>query len=300
MKPKLYLINGPLGAGKTTLLRELLQLSEFSGARVIENEFASTSIDTQRLHDHTTEIQTIAGVCVCCSTGDELLEALRSFSASGEPVIIEATGVANSLKLLEKLVLGDVFDMYELAHGIFVLDASEAVEHTKVTLDVYGNELQAADTVLVSKTDLVPNDEWEMLRDLIGAAGADVVEPVYEGVCDGGLFSTPSTMLDFYADFEGDIALHDGDVNYTVIDLGTVSIESAALQEAWPTLRDQFGLRRMKGDIVDANGERWHVEATPAQCRAEPGAAEALQLVCIGERAREITKDVLLQELSHV
>jgi G3E family GTPase len=204
------------------------------------------------------------------------------------------------LKLLEKLVLGDVFDMYELAHGIFVLDASEVVEHTKVTLDAYENELRAADTVLVSKTDLVPNNEWEILRDLIGMAGADVVEPVYEGVCDGGLFSAPSTMLDFYADFEGEIALHDGDVNYTVIGLGAMTIEPAALQEAWPTFRDQFGLRRMKGDIVDTNGERWHVEATPSQCRVEPGAAEALQLVCIGERAREITEDVLLEELSHV
>lgn len=300
MKPKLYLINGPLGAGKTTLLRELLRLPEFSSARVIENEFASTSIDTQQLHDHTSEIQTIAGVCVCCSTGDELLEALRSLATSNEPVIIEATGVANSLKLLEKLVLGDVFEIYDLAHGIFVLDASEAVEHTKVTLGMYESELRAADTVLVSKTDLVPTDEWEMLRDLIGAVGADVVEPVYDGVCDSELFSVPSAMLDFYADFEGDIALHDGDVNYTIISLEATPVEPMALQKAWPVLCEQFGLRRMKGDIVDLHGMRWHVEATPSQCRVEPGDAEALQLVCIGERAREITKDNLMQGVNNV
>lgn len=300
MKPKLYLINGPLGAGKTTLLRELLQQPEFSGARVIENEFASTSIDTEQLHDHTAEIQTIAGVCVCCSTGDELLDALRSFATTSEPVIIEATGVANSLKLLEKLVLGDVFEHYELAHGIFVLDASEAVEHTKTTLETYENELRAADTVLVSKTDLVPAADWEMLRDLIGALGADVVEPVHDGVCDSELFSVPSGMLAFYADFEGEIALHDGNVNYTVIDLREKTVEPSILQGMWPVLCERFGLRRMKGDIVDAEGACWHVEATPAQCRVEPGSAATPQLVCIGERAHEVSVAVFEEELSRV
>ena len=101
MKPKLYLINGPLGAGKTTLLRELLKQPQFQSARVIENEFASTSVDTDQLHDHQAEVKTIAGLCICCSTGDELIEALLSLADSPEPVIIEATGVANSLMLIE-------------------------------------------------------------------------------------------------------------------------------------------------------------------------------------------------------
>ena len=39
-KIALYLVNGALGAGKTTLVDFLVQQPEFTGARVIENEFA--------------------------------------------------------------------------------------------------------------------------------------------------------------------------------------------------------------------------------------------------------------------
>ena len=48
-KIALYLVNGALGAGKTTLVDFLVQQPEFAGARVIENEFASESIDSCRL-----------------------------------------------------------------------------------------------------------------------------------------------------------------------------------------------------------------------------------------------------------
>ena len=44
-KIALYLVNGALGAGKTTLVDFLVQQPEFAGARVIENEFASESIN---------------------------------------------------------------------------------------------------------------------------------------------------------------------------------------------------------------------------------------------------------------
>ena len=44
-KIALYLVNGALGAGKTTLVDFLVQQPEFTGARVIENEFASESVN---------------------------------------------------------------------------------------------------------------------------------------------------------------------------------------------------------------------------------------------------------------
>ena len=80
MKPALYLINGPLGAGKTTLLKYLLSTPEFADARVVENEFASQSVDTAQLHTHQAEVKTIAGVCICCSTGRELTTALEELA----------------------------------------------------------------------------------------------------------------------------------------------------------------------------------------------------------------------------
>lgn len=297
MKPKLYLINGPLGAGKTTLLRELLKLPEFQNARVIENEFASTSIDTQQLHDHQAEVKTIAGVCVCCSTGDELVEALQMLADSTEPVIIEATGVANSLMLLEKLIIGDVLDSYELAHGIFVLDAVEAVSDTRSVLEVYADEITAADTLLISKSDLIDLMEFMTLQELIGTLRSGTTVPVYEGICDTELFNEPTQMLAFYESHNGDINLHDSDMNYVTLH-PTSPILPDAMKHNWQQLADTYGLRRMKGDFVDSDGSWWHVEATPAQCRVNATDAEFAQIVCIGEKATRLTSALFAKEIT--
>ena len=82
----LYLVNGALGAGKTTLLQYLLQQEQYSGARVIENEFAAESVDSALVARHADEVATIAGSCICCSSGDELISLLRTFSSSNAPV----------------------------------------------------------------------------------------------------------------------------------------------------------------------------------------------------------------------
>lgn len=296
MKPKLYLINGPLGAGKTTLLRELLKQPQFAAARVIENEFASTSVDTDQLHDHQAEVKTIAGLCICCSTGDELIEALLSLADSPEPVIIEATGVANSLMLIEKLVVGNIMDKYELAHGLFVLDAVEALAHPE-SLEAYRDELQAADTLLVSKTDLLAPEQHTALFEQLGAIRTLPIAPVTEGVCDLSLLDRPSQVLGYYVEHDAEIKSHDGAVNYTVLH-PTDTVSPAAIQQSWTQLVESFGLRRMKGDITDENGSWWHVEATPAQCRiTSTSVRKTQQLVCIGEAAATLTTDAFMAEV---
>ena len=291
IKPNLYLINGPLGAGKTTFLRELLKNPEFKNSRVIENEFASTSIDTQLLHDHQAEVQTIAGVCICCSTGDELSDALTSLATSPEPVVIEATGVANSLKLLEKLVLADVLDAYNLAHAIFVLDGAEAAKDTTI-IKTYENELRAADTVLVSKTDLISAKEKKILLSSLSGLGVKYVEIVNEGVVSLDILQRSSNILAFFARFEGEIKNHDTAVNYTVIDLEGIPLSRTSLEGLWEKLRDTYGLKRLKGDFRDVEGILWHVEATPEQCRVTQGTPAPARFVLIGQNARLVTKDV--------
>jgi len=292
MKPKLYLINGPLGAGKTTFLKELLKSSEFSGARVIENEFASTSIDTDQLHDHQAEVQTIAGVCICCSTGDELTDALATLSSEPSPVIIEATGVANSLKLIEKIVTADMLDKYDIARAFFVLDAAEAV-HDYQSLDLYTDELQAADVVLLSKSDLVSAEALEALLDSLSKLTIRQLAFSREGVVETTLQDGASNILEYFSKLSTAPVNRDGDSNYTVVDTKDLRFDTKSLRADWDTLRDTYGLRRLKGDVDDAGGRRWHIEATPAQCRIEPSNSSNTALVFIGANAREITRDTI-------
>jgi Ni2+-binding GTPase involved in maturation of urease and hydrogenase len=290
MKPSLYLINGPLGAGKTTFLKQLLAQPDFRHARVIENEFASTSIDTHTLHEHTAEVRTIAGVCICCGSGEELVEVLVSLKNSPEPVVIEATGVANSLKLIEKMAAADIFAQYTLAHGIFVLDAAESSEET---LAMYADELRGADTVLLSKSDLVTAEHFANLKKQLITKGVGNIHVVHHGDCDFNLIKQPSGMLGYFARFDGDITPHDDTVNYTVTPLGNWKVAPIKIKQAWPTLQKMFILKRLKGDGVAPDGTVWHIEATPAQCRITEGSATTPQLVWIGGNAREVTVDTI-------
>lgn len=289
MKPQLYLINGPLGAGKTTFLKELLKQPRFTKARVIENEFASTSIDTHTLHKHTAEIRTIAGVCICCGSGEELVEVLLSLKDTNEPVVIEATGVANSLKLIEKMAASNIFDAYSLAHGVFVLDAAET---NAETLSAYADELRGADTVLISKADLVTTGQFKLLTEQLAEMGVSTIHKVSNGTCDFALLQQPSGLLAYFADFEGELEPHD-QVNYTVVQLGDWKVGAQAIQDAWPALQRSFSLRRLKGDITAPDGSAWHIEATPAQCRATKSDTALKQLVFIGGNAREVTLDII-------
>jgi G3E family GTPase len=289
VKPRLYLLNGPLGAGKTTLLRYLLGQPEFAGSRVIENEFAAVSIDTETLHDHLSEIATIAGVCICCSTGDELASALHGLARSDEPVLIEATGVANSLRVVEKLILDDLLDRYDLAHSVFVLDAAGA---WRPVVETHRDELLAADTVVLTKTDLIEDEETKAVMAALRTLGVSAVTIAREGAIDVALLRRPSGTLRYFADFTGDLP-DEPTSSYSVVDVDDGRISLADLQRGWDELIPRHRLQRLKGDIRDENGVLWHVDATPEQLRLSDSRAARAQLVFIGENARGITSDTL-------
>lgn len=73
----LYLVNGSLGAGKTTLLQYLLQQEQYSGARVIENEFAAKALIRrllqgmltrwQQLQVHVFAVAAAMNLFLCCA-----------------------------------------------------------------------------------------------------------------------------------------------------------------------------------------------------------------------------------------
>lgn len=295
MKPKLYLVNGPLGAGKTTIVKHLVQQAAFSGARLIENEFASTSVDTGQLHEHVAEIATIAGSCICCSTGDELIDALRTFANGTEPVIVEATGVANSLKIVEKLIVNDVLGLYDLAHAMFVYDAAE---HSATLLQQYKDELRAADIVLVTKSDIVTTEATHRLFDDLKALGVRRSLAVIDGNIDIDTLEDSSRIVYYFAEHDGAPEAHTELPRFTVIDTVDLCAAGHEIEELWHVLHSRYSLRRMKGAWPTRSGTVIHVEATPSQCRvSESATAEDLSLVLIGADAHRVTRDVILRLL---
>jgi len=274
----------------------LVQQPEFTGARVIENEFASESIDSCILAQRVDEVATIAGECICCSSGEELVDILHNFAISGRaPVIIESTGVANTLRVIEKLLAGDIFEQYDLKQSLYVVDGAE----TKADglAEALLAEAQAADTVLISKLDLLTENDRQQLIETSLQQGLTKVVIMDHGKFDLAQLDGESRILDYLLLHESAENAAENVLNYSVIDVSELAISAEKIEKIWTNLRSRYALRRMKGAVADGS-EIYHIEATPQQIRVTRGAAdEPLKLVVIGERAREITRAVITEAL---
>ena len=295
-KIALYLVNGALGAGKTTLVDFLVQQPEFAGARVIENEFASESIDSCTLAQRVDELATIAGECICCSSGEELVDILHNFAINGRaPVIIESTGVANTLRVVEKLLAGDVFEQYDLQQSLYVVDGAEA--RADGLTEALLAEARAADMVLISKLDLLAENDRQQLIETLLQQGVTNVMNMDHGKFDLSRLGSESRILDYLLLHEPVKNAAENALNYSVIDVAELAISAEKIEKIWASLRDKYALRRMKGAVADGD-ETCHIEATPQQIQVTRGTTdESLKLVVIGERAREITRAVIMKEL---
>lgn len=295
-KIALYLVNGALGAGKTTLVDFLVQQPEFTDVRVIENEFASESIDSCTLAQRVDEVAIIAGECICCSSGEELVDILHNFAISGKaPVIIESTGVANTLRVVEKLLAGDIFEQYDLKQSLYVVDGAEA--RADGLAETLLAEAQAADMVLISKLDLLAEKDRQQLIETLSQQGLTNVVNMDHGKFDLARLGDKSHILDYLLLHEPTENAAENVLNYSVIDVSGLAISSENIEKIWASLRDKYALRRMKGAVAGGN-EIYHIEATPQQIRVTRGGTdETLKLVVIGERAREITRAVIMKEL---
>ena len=294
-KVPLYLVNGSLGAGKTSVLEFLLRQSDYKGARVIENEYANENVDGYRLEGLADMVTTLAGDCVCCGSEDALTKMLMDFSRySPAPVFIEATGVARTMNLVERLISAKMFAKYELMQSFYVIDAHEILNGVEPAHEI---ELQAADVILVTKEDLLKDGEraeYDIKRRALPYAK---VLSAPHGQFDLSKITTPSGLLAFFDQYDGELAVPDNPT-YAVLDVSGMNIATSALETMWPELFRAYGLRRMKGCFISDNGARQHVEATERQIQiAHAGPEEAAKIVLIGERADEITRDVLQMQL---
>ena len=90
-------IGGYLGAGKTTLVNHLLRHAQGLRIAVLVNEFGALPIDADLIETQDENIISIAGGCVCCSYGNDLILAmldLAKLTPAPQHVLLEASGVA--------------------------------------------------------------------------------------------------------------------------------------------------------------------------------------------------------------
>src|SRR5262245_5003801 len=168
------IVTGFLGAGKTTLLRHLVRHADRRLALVI-NEFGALGVDRELLLGGCDscppgDVVELANGCICCAVADDFLPAIEGLLARAVPpdhIIVETSGLALPKPLIKAFawptirtrVTVDgviaVIDAGAFATGRFAADAVRPGDHDNPLEEVFSDQLNAADLVLLNKLDLV-------------------------------------------------------------------------------------------------------------------------------------------------
>ncbi len=183
---KVDIISGFLGAGKTTLIKHLLK-SVYAGENVvlIENEFGEIGIDGGFLKEAGIEIREMNSGCICCSLVGDFATSLKEVVERYAPdrILIEPSGVGK-LSDVVKAVENVAEDLQlEVCYKVAVIDVSKCKMYLKNFGEFYKNQIENADTVIFSRTDIAKEGKVEEALALvkgINDKAAVITTPVTE------------------------------------------------------------------------------------------------------------------------
>ena len=166
------ILTGFLGSGKTTLVNRILKEQHGHRIAVIENEFGEAGVDNDILLNEAGEqIVEMNNGCVCCTVRGDLIRILGdlkekrdSGNLNFDRVIIETTGMADPGPVAQTFFIDETIGNYYLLDSVITLvDA----KHAPKQLDQFREaqeQVGFADRILMSKSDLVSEEEQERLR----------------------------------------------------------------------------------------------------------------------------------------
>lgn len=178
-----YLLTGYLGSGKTTLLARWLKDGALGRPALIINEVGEAGLDHHVLTGISESAALIANSCICCSGMPGLEQALADLfrarlerrTESFDSVIIETTGLADPLPILTLFESAQLLqERYHLTGVITAISATIGLQ----LLDSYrevSSQVQAADLVVITKTDLVSLPDVTALETAIATISTGAV-----------------------------------------------------------------------------------------------------------------------------
>ena len=219
-------LSGFLDAGKTTVLSHILNNREGKKVAVIVNDMSEINIDSAIVQSEVSlnrseeKLVEMSNGCICCTLREDLLEEVTKLSKEGrfDYLVIESTGISEPLPVAETFTFADengvsLSDVADLDTMVTVVDAvnfmndydqakylqdtgeSLGEEDERSVADLLVDQVEFADVILISKTDLVSSADIERLTAILKTLNTDAkIVPISQGqvnideVLNTGLF----------------------------------------------------------------------------------------------------------------
>jgi G3E family GTPase len=191
-------LSGFLGAGKTTVLSHILNNREGKKVAVIVNDMSEINIDANMIQNevsfnhHEEKLVEMSNGCICCTLREDLLLEVNKLAQEGkfEYLVIESTGISEPLPVAETFTFADengvsLSDVARLDTMVTLVDAvnflkdydqAKSLQETGESLgdedersvaDLLVDQVEFADVILISKTDVASKTETERLTAIL-------------------------------------------------------------------------------------------------------------------------------------
>ena len=209
-------LSGFLGAGKTTVLSHILNNRQGRKVAVIVNDMSEINIDLAVVQSEVSlnrseeKLVEMSNGCICCTLREDLLEEVTKLSKEGrfDYLVIESTGISEPLPVAETFTFADengvsLSDVADLDTMVTVVDAvnfmkdydeakylqdtgeSLGDEDERSVADLLVDQVEFADVILISKTDLVSSADIERLTAILKTLNTDAkIVPISQGQVD--------------------------------------------------------------------------------------------------------------------
>ncbi len=219
-------LSGFLGAGKTTVLSHILNNRENKKVAVIVNDMSEINIDSEIIQNEVSlnrseeKLIEMSNGCICCTLREDLLLEVTDLAKQGrfDYLVIESTGISEPLPVAETFTfadeegisLSDIANLDTMATVVdavnflkdyedakYLKDSGESLgeEDERSVADLLVDQVEFADLILISKTDLVTSEEVKRLTAILKTLNTSAkIVPISHGkvdvndVLDTGLF----------------------------------------------------------------------------------------------------------------
>jgi len=209
-------LSGFLGAGKTTVLSHILNNRQGRKVAVIVNDMSEINIDAAIVQNDVSlsrsdeKLIEMSNGCICCTLREDLLLEITKLAEEGrfDYLVVESTGISEPLPVAETFTFADengvsLSDVAKLDTMVTVVDAvnflkdyeqakflqdtgeSLGEDDERSVADLLVDQVEFADVILISKTDLAGQDDVKRLEAILRTLNTNAkILPIASGQVD--------------------------------------------------------------------------------------------------------------------